>query len=309
MRIAIMGSGGIGGFYGAQLAQDPENDVWFIARGAHLEAIRKSGLQMKSPAGNVTVSPAQATDDPAEIGPVDMVVFAVKLYSVREVAEFCRPLIADHTGVISMQNGIGSEQIIDEVLGAGHAIGGIVYAPLRIEAPGIIRHDGAVAQLIMGEMNGAPSERLSRFITSCEKTGINVAESRDIQTALWEKFVMISSFAGLTCLTRQPVRAIQEDETTFDLFTRALRETIAIARAEGFDLDEPALLEKFTGIVRSMPGEAQSSMLTDLENGNALENDWFSGMIHEKGQKHGIPTPVHQSIYVALKPLADGAGA
>ncbi len=308
MRIAIMGSGGIGGFYGAQLAQDPDNDVWFIARGAHLEAIRQNGLLMKSPAGNVTVSPAQATPDPAEIGPVDMVVFAVKLYSVPEVAEFCRPLIAEHTGVISMQNGIGSEAIIDEVLGPGHAIGGIVYAPLQIESPGVIRHDGAIAQLIMGEMNGKSSVRLTRFIQSCEKVGINVAENLDIQTALWEKFVMISSFAGLTCLTRQPVRAIQEDDTTFDLFTQALKETIAIARAEGFNLDQDALVEKFTSIVRSMPGEAQSSLLTDLEKGNTLENDWFSGMIYQKGQQHGIPTPVHQAIYVALKPFAAGSG-
>ncbi|MCR9214898.1 MAG: 2-dehydropantoate 2-reductase [Proteobacteria bacterium] len=308
MRIAIMGSGGIGGFYGAQLAQDPDNDVWFIARGAHLEAIRKNGLVMKSPGGNVTVSPAQATSDPAEIGPVDMVVFAVKLYSVPEVAAFCRPLVGEHTGVISMQNGIGSEVIIDDVLGAGHAIGGIVYAPLRIEAPGVIRHDSPNAQLVVGEMTGEKTDRLTRFIDSCHKVGINVAESLDIQTALWEKFVMISSFAGLTCLTRQPVRAIQEDEITFDLFTQALRETIAIARAEGFELDGDTLVEKFTGIVRSMLGEAQSSMLTDLENGNALENDWFSGMIYEKGQQHGIPTPVHQAIYVALKPFAAGSG-
>ncbi len=308
MRIAIMGSGGIGGFYGAQLAQDPDNDVWFIARGAHLEAIRKNGLVMKSPGGNVTVSPAQATSDPAEIGPVDMVVFAVKLYSVPEVAAFCRPLVGEHTGVISMQNGIGSEAIIDDVLGAGHAIGGIVYAPLRIEAPGVIRHDSPNAQLVVGEMTGEKTDRLTRFIDSCHKVGINVAESLDIQTALWEKFVMISSFAGLTCLTRQPVRAIQEDETTFDLFTQALHETIAIARAEGFELDGDTLVEKFTGFVRSMSGEAQSSMLTDLENGNALENDWFSGMIYEKGQQHGIPTPVHQAIYVALKPFAAGRG-
>lgn len=308
MRIAIMGSGGIGGFYGAQLAADPENDVWFIARGPHLEAIKKSGLQLKSALGDVTISPAQATRDPAEIGPVDMVVFAVKLYGVEEVAELCRPLIGENTGVISMLNGIGSEERIDAVLGPGHAIGGIVYAPMKIEAPGIIRHEGESATLIVGEMSGEKTTRLDNFLAACDRAGINAMGTGTIQKDLWEKFVFIASFAGITCLTRAPVRAMQEDEATFDLFMKSLHEGFAVAEAEGLALQKDQLLEKFTRIVRGMPPTAQSSMLTDLEAGGGLENAWFSGKIHELGLQHGIPTPVHQAIYVALRPFQEGRG-
>jgi 2-dehydropantoate 2-reductase len=308
MRIAIMGSGGIGGYYGAHLATDPENDVWFIARGPHLEAIRKSGLHLKSSAKDISIHPAQATDNPAEIGPVDMVVFAVKLYSVEAVAELCRPLIGENTGVISLQNGIGSEQQIDKVLGAGHAIGGIVYAPLKIEKPGTIRLEGEMAHLIIGEMSGETTPRIEQFLATCARSGLSVQATETIQKDLWEKFVMISSFAGITGLTRQTVTAMQEDETTFDLFVQALQETLAVAEAEGFALDKVTLVEKFSGIIRNMPPAAESSLLTDLKAGRALENQWFSGMICDLARKHGLATPVHQSIYVALRPFENGSG-
>ncbi|MFD1193940.1 ketopantoate reductase family protein [Seohaeicola saemankumensis] len=302
MKIAIMGSGGIGGYFGAQLAQKTDNDVWFVARGPHLQAIRENGLQVKSEVGETVVFPAQATDNPKDIGPVDIVVFAVKLYSVDEAAEQCRPLVSEQTGVISFQNGIGSEERIDDILGPGHAIGGIVYAPLAIEAPGIIRHTGNLARLTVGELSGARSERLQSFVSACRAAEIEASMSENITQVLWEKFVFLASFSGITCLTRQPIGFTQEDPFARELFEHALREAVAVAQAEAIMLDD-GFVEKTMAFAMGMGANAQSSMLTDLQNGRPLENAWLSGKIVELARKHKINAPVHQAFFTAMKPF------
>ncbi len=308
MKIAVMGSGGIGGYFGAHLALQKTNDVYFIARGPHLEAIKNTGLQIKSEQGDIKVFPAQATDDPAEVGPVDLIIFAVKLYGMDAAAEQCRPMVAADTGIVCLQNGIGSEERVDQILGEGHAIGGIVYAPLAIEAPGIIRHEGKVARLVLGEMSGEPSARLDDFLNACHAAGIVASASDDMKLALWEKFVFLASFAGITCLTRQPSRCMQQDEDTFELFLLAVREAIAVAQAEGVNLNGEVVLNNSTKMARGLAENAQSSMLTDFESGKALENAWFSGKILELGRQHNIPTPVHHAFYCAMRPFQEGTG-
>jgi 2-dehydropantoate 2-reductase len=308
MKIAVMGSGGIGGYFGAHLALQESNDVWFIARGPHLEAIKNTGLQIRSEQGDITVFPAQATDDPAEVGPVDLIIFAVKLYGMDAAAEQCRPMVAADTGIVCLQNGIGSEERVDQILGEGHAIGGIVYAPLAIEAPGIIRHEGKFARLVLGEMSGEPSARLEKFLNACHAAGIVASASGDMKLALWEKFVFLASFAGITCLTRQPSRCMQQDSDTFELFLLAVREAIAVAQAEGVNLNGEDVLNHSTKMAQGLAENAQSSMLTDFESGKALENAWFSGKILELGRLHNIPTPVHHAFYCAMRPFQDGTG-
>ncbi|WP_137703287.1 ketopantoate reductase family protein [Marimonas lutisalis] len=305
MKIAIMGSGGIGGYFGAQLAQKTDSDVWFVARGDHLRAIRENGLQIKSDVGGTVVFPAQATDDPKEIGPVDIVVLAVKLYSVNEAVEQCRPLVSEETGVISFQNGIGTEERIDEILGLGHAIGGIAYAPLAIEAPGIIRHTGNLARLTVGEMSGARSERLEAFVSACRKAEIETAMSESITRELWEKFVFLASFSGITCLTRQPIGFTQQEQSAKELFEQALKEAVVVADAEAVKLDD-GFVGKTMAFAMSMGASAQSSMLTDLQNGRPLENAWLSGKIVELARKHKICTPAHKAFYAAMKPFETG---
>lgn len=305
MKIAIMGSGGIGGYFGAQLANKTDNDVWFVARGAHLQAIQEKGLQVKSELGGTIVFPAQATNDPQEIGPVDIVIFAVKLYGVDEAADQCRPMVSDRTGVISFQNGIGSEERIDEILGAGHAIGGIAYAPLAIEAPGVISHAANFARLTVGELSGERSERLDAFVSACREADVEIAISENIKKELWEKFVFLASFSGITCLTRQPVGFIQQERLAKELFEQALKEAISIAEAEAVLIDD-GFVEKTMAFVMGMGANAQSSMLTDLQDGRPLENAWLSGKIVELANKHEIDTPVHKAFYTAMKPFESG---
>jgi 2-dehydropantoate 2-reductase len=305
MRIAVMGSGGIGGYFGSQLARVDGHDVWFVARGAHLAAMRSNGLTIRHSTGDTTVTPVQATNDPSTIGPVDIVIFAVKLYDVDAAIESCRPLVGDSTGVVSLQNGIGTEERIDEILGEGHAIGGIAYAPLALEAPGIIRHEGDFARITIGEMSGSRSSRLDEFLTACQQAGIEVEASANIEKDLWDKFVFLASFAGITCLTRQPCRVLQDDEKAFELFVASLKEAVAVAAAEGVSLDE-GIIERYSGFVRKMAPDAQSSMLTDLQAGKPLENEWFAGKIVELGQQHKIPTPINQAYFVSMRPYQAG---
>ena len=306
MKIAIMGSGGIGGYFGAQLASKTDHNVHFIARGAHLEAMQQNGLRVESEFGGVEINPVRVTDDPQEVGPVDIVIFAVKLYSVDEAAKQCRPMVSEQTGVISFQNGIGSEERIDEILGPGHAMGGIAYAPLAIAAPGVIAHTGNFAKLSVGEMSGGSSERLDAFVSACREAEIDISASEDIKKELWEKFIFLASFSGITCLTRQPIAFVQQDGMAKELFKQALSEAIGIAVAEGVTIDDD-FFDKTMSFTMGMGGNVQSSMLTDLENGRPLENNWLSGKIVELAEKHKVPAPVHMAFCSAMRPFEGGA--
>jgi 2-dehydropantoate 2-reductase len=306
MRIAIMGSGGVGGYVGGRLAAGGQ-DVTFIARGAHLAALRSQGLRIESALGDVTVQPAQATDDPAAIGPVDLVIFAVKLYDTEQAAAATRPLIGPATGVVTLQNGVDSVNVLSATLGREHVIGGSAHIAAVIAAPGVIRHTGTMARFLFGELDGAQSERIAALSAALDKAGVDHQVSEDIERDIWGKMVFLATFAGLTALIRLPIGRVRADPDTRALYQAGLAEALAVARAKGIALPDDFVAQTLAR-TDQLPFEMKSSLLEDLERGKRLELPWLSGAIARMGQEHGIPTPVHAFITAALKLHADGRG-
>ena len=306
MRIAIMGSGGVGGYVGGRLAASGQ-DVTFIARGAHLAAIRGAGLRIESARGDLTVQPAQATDDPAAIGPVDLVVFAVKLYDTEQAAAATRPLIGPATGVVTLQNGVDSVNVLSATLGREHVIGGSAHIAAVIAAPGVIRHTGTMARFLFGELDGARSERVAALSAALEAAGVDHQVSEDIERDIWGKMVFLATFAGLTALIRLPIGPIRADPDTRALYQAGLAEALAVARAKGVALPDDFVAQTLAR-TDQLPSEMKSSLLNDLESGRRLELPWLSGAIVRMGQELGVPTPVHAFITTALKLHADGRG-
>lgn len=304
MKIAVMGSGGVGGYFGAKLAHSGA-EVHFIARGPHLAAMREHGLRIESSTGDLTIQPVNATDNPAEIGPADIVLFAVKLYDTEVAAEACRPLLGPETAVVTFQNGIDGLGVLRRVLGDAHVAGGVTYIAAGIAAPGVIRQTGAMARLIFGELDGTPSSRLQVLLDQCTSAGIEATLHPAILQALWEKFVMLCTMSGLTTLARQPIGPIRRVPQTRALAEASLRETVAVARAHGVELPSD-ILERTMAFFDQVPDEVKSSMLQDLEGGRRLEVSWLSGAVARLGAERGIATPVHQMIAATLALYADG---
>lgn len=307
IRIAVMGAGGIGGYFGGRLAAAGE-DVSFIARGAHLQAMQANGLQIVSPFGDALVRPVKAGDDPAAIGPVDIVMFCVKLYDTETAAAACKPLIGPDTAVISFLNGIDSEDRLRPIVGADHIVGGVAQIPSIIREPGVIEHKDRFAALQFGEMDGRRSPRLEAFLAACRRAGVAAELVDDIEAAIWAKFIMLASFAAVCCLTRQPARLLKSDPDIADLYRRAVAEISALAASKGVRL--PADIAARTFAARDMFGDAvKPSMLGDLERGRRIELDGLSGAVVRLGRELGIDTPVHRVAYAALKPYIDGTPA
>jgi len=307
LKIAVMGSGGIGGYFGGRLADAANvtgSDVSFIARGAHLAAMQKDGLRINSPLGDAHIPSVKATDDPATIGPVDIVMFGVKLYDVEEAAELCKPLIGPDTAVISFLNGVDSEARLQAILGAEAAVGGVARIPSNIAAPGVIAHMGPFAELDFGELDGRDSPRLNAFHAACEGAGIRSDLVDNIETAIWLKLAILSPFASVCCMTRLPGRIMVEDPHVHEVAVAAMREVIAVARAKGIDLPDDALESRqdmMNGFVNAKP-----SMLHDLEAGKRIELNGLQGAVVRMGVELDVPTPVHQVVYAALKPYLNG---
>jgi 2-dehydropantoate 2-reductase len=304
MRIAVMGSGGVGGYFGGRLAAAGQ-DVSFIARGAHLAALRQRGLAIRSALGDATIAPAQATDDPASLGPVDLVIFTVKLYDTEAAAEAIRPLIGPETGVVTFQNGIAGTEVLSAKLGAEHVIGGVAKIAAVIAEPGVIRHTGTMAELVFGELNGSASARVAALAAALDAAGVQHTVSDDFGREIWDKMVFLSTFAGLTSLVRLPIGPIRGDPETRALLRAGLAEALAVARAGGSGLPEN-LADQILERIDRLPFEMKSSMLQDLESGRQLELGWLSGAIARMGRDLGIPTPTHELIATALKLHADG---
>jgi len=306
MRIAIMGSGGVGGYLGGRLAASGQ-DVTFIARGAHLDAIRERGLRIESALGEVTVRPAQASSDPATVGPVDLVIFAVKLYDTEAAAEACRPLVGPATGVVTFQNGVDSPEVLTRVLGREHVVGGVAQIASVIGAPGVIRHTGTMARFACGELDGRTSARVEALAAALRAAGVEHVVSDAIQRDIWAKMVFLATFAGLTALIRLPIGPIRGDPDTRALYRDGLAEALAVARARGIALPEGFVAQTLAR-TDQLPSQMKSSMLEDLERGKRLELAWLSGAIVRMGAELGIPTPVHGLVTTALKLHADGRG-
>jgi 2-dehydropantoate 2-reductase len=304
LRIAVMGSGGVGGYLGGRLAAAGQ-DVTFVARGAHLAAIRAHGLALRSALGDALIRPAQASDDPGAIGPVDLVIFAVKLYDTEAAAEATRPLVGPDTGVVTVQNGVDSAELLARALGRDHVIGGVAQIASVIDEPGVIRHTGTMASFVFGELDGTRSERVAALAAALQAAGVEHRVSADIQRDIWDKMAFLATFAGLTALMRLPIGPIREDAETRAMLREGLAEAFAVARARGIALPDD-FVERTLSRCDRLPYEMKSSMLQDLERGRRLELPWLSGAIVRLGQELGVPTPIHAFITTALKLHAGG---
>ena len=304
MRIAVIGAGGIGAIYGASLAKAGA-DVTFVARGAHLAAMRERGLKIEGDRGEMHISPAQATDDPSDIGPVDIVLFCVKLWDVESAGAAIRPIIGPKTAVIPLQNGVDAHERLIPVLGREAVMGGTAFVTGSIVAPGIVRQTGTYQRMTFGELDGTISPRGKRLAELCAAAGFDGVLSPDVLVPLWDKFTMLVPLANVNALTRAPLGKYRADPDTWSLVLGSVHETVAVGRAEGINL-APDAADKAIALIRSMPDHHMTSMGNDLLRGNRLELPWFAGKVVELGRKHGVPTPVNSFVYAALKLHANG---
>jgi 2-dehydropantoate 2-reductase len=304
MRIAVVGAGGVGGGFGAALAKAGA-DVTFLARGAHLAAMKSAGLRIVSQRGDSHLLPTKATDDPAEIGPVDIVLFCVKLWDVESAGERIKPLVGPGTAVIPLQNGIDAAERLLPILGSGAVMGGVAQISASITAPGVITQVGTFMRMIFGELDGSRSRRAEDFLALCQKAGFDATLSEQILTELWMKFVLLATNASITALARQPIGQLRDDPDIRPVFIAAYQEVIDVARAKGVTLPSDAL-DRVLEFNRHAPPTMRASMALDLERGNRLELPWLGGKVAELGRQLGVPTPTHGVMYAMLKPYVMG---
>ena len=303
MRVAIMGSGGVGGYYGGMLARAGE-DVTFVARGEHLGAILDNGLKVKTAhVGEFTI-PAKATEDPHEIGPVDLVLFCVKTYDTSTAAEMIRPLVGPDTMVLTLQNGVESPERIGRVIGIEHVIGGTTYVSSKIESPGIIKEIWD-RKAYLGELDGKRTSRIEQLAKSLEQAQVQVEISPHIHVAMWGKLLAVSAFTGVCCVTRLPAGAVNSCPDTASLMWGAVKEGMAVAKAGGAALPD-GLLDQLRGVSQSMDPMLRPSMHYDIEVGKPLELEDMIGVIVRRGEQYKIATPLTFALYAALKPYVNG---
>lgn len=304
MKIAIFGSGGVGGYFGGRLAAAGE-DVTFLARGAHLNALQHGGLRITSPMGDVHLPKVQATDRPQAVGPVDVVLFTVKLYDVDAAAATLAPLIGPDTVVITLQNGVDAVDMVAQHVGADHVAGGAAYIVAVIDEPGHVRHTTA-QQLVFGERDGRRSDRLVAFETAGTRAGFQATASPDVEAALWTKFVRLATWSGMTAATRSPLGVLRDHPETYEMMLAAIEEVIAVGRAKRVNL--PAdIMDTTIALMKGFPPNSKSSQLEDLERGRRLELPWLSGAVVRLGKEAGVPTPIHHFINAILTPFVNGA--
>lgn len=303
MRIAIVGSGGVGGYFGGRLAASGA-DVTFLARGAHLEAMRARGLRIESPKGHVHLPRVNVESDPAVIGPADVVFFAVKLYDTEGALARLPPLIGPDTVVIGFQNGVETVGMLTRAVGPSHTAGGVSYVSAVIAEPGVIRHT-AMDHLIFGEPDGSRSPRLDALLAACGPAGFQATLSTDITVDIWTKFVRIAVFSGMTAVTRSPIGVIRDDPELFAMLKAAAKEAMSVARAKGIAVPA-STVEDVAAAYSVLPPQAKASMLEDLERGRRLELPWLSGAVVRIGREVGVETPTHSFINAVLKPLVNG---
>ncbi len=300
MKIAILGAGAVGGYYGGLLARSG-NEVTFIARGAHLAAIRECGLRVESVHGDFEVCPAQATDDPATVGPVDLVLVTVKSYGLEEAAVAARSLVGPETCVLPLLNGLDAAERLAAVLGDGPVLAGLTHISASVVAPGLIRQVSPLRRITFGERDGTITPRAGRIRDTLAAGGIEVVLTPAVEVALWEKFVFIASIGGVCSLTRLPIGPVLALPETRQLYLDALREVEAVGRARGVAL--PAdIVEQTLRLTEGFAPQTKPSLLADLEAGRPLELEALSGTVVRYGRQAGVPTPVHRVIYAALKP-------
>jgi 2-dehydropantoate 2-reductase len=305
MRIAVMGAGGVGGYFGARLAQ-AGHDVAFVARGRHLAAIRARGLTVTSALGDVHLPAPVATDDPASLPPAAVVLFAVKLPDTEAAAAQVKPLLAGGGVVVPFQNGVESVERIAAVVGAGRVLGGVAYIAAKIGEPGVVVHTGTMARLRFGTTAPGQDAAAAALLAACRSAAIDAEIVADIRKALWMKFAFLVALSGLTGVTRQPIGVIRADPDLRATLEAAIRETWTLARARGIALPDDFVSGQMT-FADGLPPEMKASLLHDLEAGRPLEAPWLAGAVARMARESGVAAPVNATLYAVLKPWCAGA--
>ena len=304
MRIAVVGAGGVGGGFGVALAKAGA-EVTFLARGAHLAAMKSAGLKVQGGRGESHLAPTRATDNPAEIGEVDYVLFCVKLWDVESAGAHIKPLIGGHTAAIPLQNGVDAAERLIPILGNNAVMGGVAQISASITAPGVITQVGTFMRMIFGELDGRRSKRAEEFLAQCLKAGFDATLSEQILTDLWMKFILLAANSGIMSLTRQPIGKLRDDPDIRPIFRAAYQEAFDVGRAKGIALPADAI-EKIMAQTHGQPPTMKASMALDLDRGNRMELPWLAGKVAELGRELGVPTPTHGMLYAMLKPYVMG---
>jgi len=304
MRVAVMAAGAVGAYFGARMAA-AGHDVAFIARGAHRDAIRKDGLKIESTLGDLHLENAKVTDNPKEVGPVDLVLFAVKLWDTETAGEQARPLVGASTRVVTLQNGVDSVERLAPILGDAAVIGGATYVVTTIARPGVIRHTGTTAKIRCGRLDRRPDPVLAGYVDEVKAANVDITLADDMLLDLWKKFALLSGTSGITASTRQPLGVIRDDADMRALFGKLMAETTAVGRAAGvpFPVDFADELDR---AVAAFPPSMKASMANDLDAGNRLELDWLAGKVVALGRRYNVPTPAQEAVYAILKPYRMG---
>jgi len=305
MRIAVMATGAVGGYFGARLAQ-AGHEVAFVARGRQLEALRDRGLRVHSRLGDVHLPDIEVTDEPAKIGTADLVLFTVKLWDTTEAAAAIKPLIGGNTAVLSFQNSVVKDDILRQALGAEHIIGGVCYIAATIAEPGVIRHSGTLAKLVFGEYGGSLSPRVRQFGAACADAGIDAEISDRIEHVIWEKFVFLVGVSGTTSLARSAIGPIRSHPRSRAFLHDAMAEVVQVARGQGVPLPANYADDRLAFVDR-LDASSSSSMYHDLEQGHRLEVDWLSGDVVERGTRLGVATPCNRAIAGILSIYSEGS--
>lgn len=301
VKVCAFGAGGVGGYFGGRLARSGV-DVRLVARGQHLEALKTEGLEVRSVFGDFHVDVA-ATDDPAEVGVCDVVLFTVKSYDTAAAAEQLHPLIGPDTAVVSLQNGIDNEEKLAEVLGPEHVMGGVAYIFSNIAEPGVIEHAGGPSSLVFGELDGRDTPRGRRLLDACDAAGIDATLSPSIREVLWTKFAFICALSGVTASSQLPIGDIRSVAESRELFARLVDEAAALAAAEGIELAEE-LSNRHLELVDNLEPEGRSSLYHDLSHGRRLELEALLGAVVDRAQRREVAACASESVYAILRPWA-----
>ncbi len=305
MKIAVVGTGGVGGYFGGRLAA-AGNAVTFVARGAHLEAIQRNGLTIRSSRGDLHLDNVHAVESVLKLDAVDLILIAVKLWDTEEVAQVLRPLADLGAAVLSLQNGVEKDEVLRRFLPAESILGGVCYISASIVSPGVIGHHGAIQRIAFGEYSGQESARTQTILEACRNAAIDTELSLNIERLIWEKFVFLVGLSGTTTSMRQTIGTICQNPRTRSFLLDLMREVVELGRARGVDLPEDYAADRLA-FCDSLPASMTSSMHSDLERGNRLELPWLSGGVARLGKDHGIGTPLNRAVSDILEPFVLGS--
>ncbi len=300
MRIAAMAAGAVGAYFGGRLAH-AGHDVFFIARGANLAAMKKNGLKIESVHGDLHLPKVNVTDNPADVGPVDVVMFAVKLWDTEKAAALAKPLVGPNTRVITLQNGIDSVERVAPILGADHTVGGVAYIATVIAEPGVIKHTSQFATMHFGRADMQPDATLTAFAEAGKAAKLDIALSKNIQAERWEKFIFLTAMAGTTASRRSSIGPLIATPEGRDFFRSLMEEARAVGKASGVDVGADYVDQRMAFATTKVEPGMKASMAHDLERGNRLELDWLNGKVAELGRKYKVPTPASDEVVAKLK--------